>query len=397
MQSTDTSPNADQPSILVVEDDPSAGAYFARLLSMSGYRAQHLSSSTQALILLKGGVPFDAILSDIQMPEMTGIQFLQRVREQDMDVPVVLVTGSPNVETASKAVQYGAVRYLMKPVNKDELLDAVKYAVEVGKLSRARRDALESQGRGGATDLAGLETGFDRALQQIWMAFQPIVSSNNRRVFAHEALLRCEDKAFPYPGVLLDAAERLKRLPDLGRAVRAAVAERIHKTESDVQFFVNLHPEDLMDGQLYEASAPLTRFASRVVLEITEPAHLDGHTELALNVAKLRKLGFRIALDDLGAGYAGLNSFVRLKPDIVKIDMELVQGVHADSTKSSLVKSVLHFCTELKVPLVAEGVEHRLDHASLVHMGVDLLQGYAFSKPQRELAVITPEQYDVVP
>jgi EAL domain-containing protein (putative c-di-GMP-specific phosphodiesterase class I) len=99
---------------------------------------------------------------------------------------------------------------------------------------------------------------------------------------------------------------------------------------------------------------------------------------------RLRNLGFRIAVDDLGAGYAGLSSFSQLEPDFVKLDMSLVRGIDASSSKSSLVRSMVHVCTqELGMRVVCEGVETKAERDTLEGLGADLLQGYLFGKPER--------------
>ncbi len=94
-----------------------------------------------------------------------------------------------------------------------------------------------------------------------------------------------------------------------------------------------------------------------MVLEITERAALDRIHELQSRVTRLRALGYRIAIDDLGAGYAGLTSFAQLEPEVVKVDMSLVRGIDSSAVKQKLVRSIIALCTELGIQLVAEGIE----------------------------------------
>jgi EAL domain-containing protein (putative c-di-GMP-specific phosphodiesterase class I) len=123
--------------------------------------------------------------------------------------------------------------------------------------------------------------------------------------------------------------------------------------------------------------------ADRVVLEITERASLDGVDDARNKVARLRKMGFRIAVDDLGAGYAGLTSFATLEPEFVKLDMTLVRGIDQSPTKQKLVRSVSGLCKELGMMVVGEGVETRAERDILVGCGCDLLQGYLIARPDR--------------
>jgi EAL domain-containing protein (putative c-di-GMP-specific phosphodiesterase class I) len=213
------------------------------------------------------------------------------------------------------------------------------------------------------------------------MAYQPIVRAANRTLFGYEALLRSEEKALPHPGAILDAAERLGRLDDLGRSIRAASCAPLATAPPDCVLFVNLHARDLMDELLQSPASPLSAVANRVVLEITERASLDTVKDVRTKIAELRKMGFRIAIDDLGAGYAGLTSFATLEPEFVKLDMSLVRDIDRNRTKEALVRSMVSVCKELGMLVVAEGVETPQECDLLVALGCDFLQGYLLAKP----------------
>jgi EAL domain-containing protein (putative c-di-GMP-specific phosphodiesterase class I) len=231
-------------------------------------------------------------------------------------------------------------------------------------------------------DRAGLEAAFSRGLATLWTACQPILRAHDGSLYAHEALLRCDDPLFPTPGALLAVAERLGRLPELGRAVRAA-AGAIAATGLGGQLFVNLHPLDLVDPELMDPGGALSPFASRVVLEVTERAPVDSVSGLVERVVDLRSKGYRIALDDFGAGYAGLNSFTTLSPEIVKLDMGLVRGLDRDTVKQKLVSSMAGLCRDLRILVVAEGIETEGEREAAVRSGCDLLQGFLFGRPLR--------------
>ena len=186
----------------------------------------------------------------------------------------------------------------------------------------------------GASGLRELEGRLDRCLASLTMHFQPIVHAKTRKRFGYEALLRSTDKSLPHPGAILDAAERLERIPTLGRAVRAATAKVIATAPPERGVvFINLHLLDLFDKQLTSPFAPLSKVASRVVLEITERGALDEVSDVGDRIRSLRNLGFRVAIDDLGAGYAGLTSIAVLEPDYVKLDMTLTREIDRKSTR----------------------------------------------------------------
>jgi EAL domain-containing protein (putative c-di-GMP-specific phosphodiesterase class I) len=154
-----------------------------------------------------------------------------------------------------------------------------------------------------------------------------------------------------------------------------------------VDAFVNLHTKDLADAALYARGMAFSEFAPRIVLEITERAPLDSVRDVPRRVAELRDMGFRIAIDDLGAGYAGLTSFAQLVPEVVKLDMSLVRGIHEDGVRQKLVRSMTSLCHEMGMLVVAEGVETRAELDSVIALGCDLLQGYYFGRPAPEASI----------
>jgi EAL domain-containing protein (putative c-di-GMP-specific phosphodiesterase class I) len=364
--------------ILIVDDDDSVQRALARVLGSAGFGVELAGDGARAVERLAAG-GFDAVLSDIGMPGMDGIELLRRIRAHDHELPVVLVTGAPTVESAVQAIEHGVVRYLIKPVDPRQAVEVLDYAVRVRRLAAVRRQAAALAERRASTDDAALALAFafDRALAAIALVYQPIVHWKERAVTGHEALLRSTEAALPHAASLLAAAERLGRVHELGRAVRARAAGQLPAGD----LFVNLHPHDLADDELYAAESPLSRQASRVVLEITERASLDDIPDVKERLSRLRRLGFRIALDDLGAGYAGLNSFLLLSPDIVKIDMSLVRDVDADATRRKLVSSMVQLCRELGTRVVVEGVETTGERDALSQLGCDLMQGYLFARP----------------
>jgi len=368
--------------ILVVDDEEAMLRLVSRVLTNAGYDVTIAGDGKKAVELLAAAT-FDAVVSDLDMPRMGGIQLLQAVRQGDFDVPVILMTGAPSLETAMKAVSLGALLYLTKPVDMSELEKAIARAVRLKQVAKLKQEALTlvNQGGMGIADRLALQTSFQRALESMWLAYQPIVSARDRSLFGHEALLRSAEQALPHPGAMLDAAERLDNLEALGRRVRAIAASKLADAPPSSVMFVNLHTRDLLDEQLLSAKSPLSLVAKQVVLEITERASLDVVPDARAKVAELRRMGFRIAIDDLGAGYAGLTSFATLEPELVKLDMSLVRDIDKSPMKEKLVRSMTALCKDLGMLVVAEGVETIQERDLVVELGCDLLQGYLLGKP----------------
>jgi EAL domain-containing protein (putative c-di-GMP-specific phosphodiesterase class I)/CheY-like chemotaxis protein len=368
--------------VLVVDDDDAVLRGLSRLLTAQGYRVETASCGAAALVAVRT-TSFDAILSDVDMPAMSGIELLRRVRTIDLDVPLILITGNPTLEAATAAVEQGALRYITKPVESAALIEVLCEATRLRKLAWAKREALELVGGCdnvgvGASSVAA---SFQSALDTLFIAYQPIVSWPDRRVFGYEALLRSREPRLPHPGAVLDAAERLKRTADLGRTIRAKAVLPMAKAPAELSLFVNLHTRDLLDEELFSPDSPLAEIASAVVLEITERASLEEVPDVQARLLRLRAMGFRIAVDDLGAGYAGLTSFALLEPEIVKLDMSLVRGMHEHPKKRVLVRTMIAMCKELGMQVVGEGVETVQERDALAEEGCTLMQGYLFAKP----------------
>jgi EAL domain-containing protein (putative c-di-GMP-specific phosphodiesterase class I) len=369
---------------LIVDDEPSIARAYARTLSAAGFSVETANDGREAATAARDR-SFDVIVSDITMPEMSGLELLRAIREHDLDVPFVLMTGGPAVDSAVRAVEYGALRYLIKPIEPTDLEEVVTRAVRLHQMAKIKREALEMFRLEGKHlgDRAGLEARLGRAMETLWIAYQPIVSWSRRTAFAHEALVRNEEPTLRSPPDLFEAAERLGRLQDLGRLVRDRVARTLDEKPTEGLLFVNLHALELDDDSLITPDAPLSRHASRVVLEVTERAPLERIRDVTGRVAQLRSLGYRIAVDDLGAGYAGLTSFAHLEPEVVKVDMSLIRDLDRSPMKQKLLGSIVGLCRDLRIEMIAEGIETIEERDALVSLGGDLCQGYLFARPDR--------------
>lgn len=370
------------PRVLLVDDEDAVRRASARVLSAEGFEVVQAGNGREALGHLERG-QFDVVVSDVMMPNVTGLELLRAIRQRDLELPVILLTGVPNLDAALEAGRHGALHYLAKPVDNARLVQAVSRAERLRRLAVAKRMAMDVLGSTlpRAGDLAGLEQSFDSALTHLWMAYQPIVRASDRELYGYEALMRSKEASLPHPGAILDAAERLDRLFDVGRRVRALAPLPLPSAPESTFVFVNLHSADLADETLVDPDSPLVRSASRVVLEITERATLEGIRGLEKRISELREVGFRIAIDDLGAGYAGLTSFAQLDPDVIKLDMTLIRDVEKTPIKAKLIQSLCAVCRDLGVTVVAEGIETVAERDCIIELGCDLLQGYLLAKP----------------
>lgn len=375
-------------AVLLVDDDETVLKAYGRVLRDAGFEVVRASSGERALAALDTR-PFAAVVTDVRMPSMDGIQLLRQVRARDADLPVILLTGHLTAESAAEAINLGIMKCLLKPVFPRELVSTLTRAIAMHRLGAAKREALRelSATVGEASDRVTLELSYQRALSSLWVAFQPVVKMGGG-LFGYEVLMRSREALLPHPGAVLDAAERLTRLPELGRRIRSLALEALGRAPGDAALFINLHPQDLLDDRLYEDLSVLAD-ARRFVLELTERSSLEAVDDVQARVRRLRDLGCRIAIDDLGAGYAGLASFVALEPEIVKLDMSLVRGADQSPLKRKLIHSLTSVCLDLGVLVVAEGIETEGERNALADLGCQLAQGYFFGRPEPEFVVPT--------
>lgn len=366
--------------ILLVDDEESLLEILQALLESAGFEVVPCSDGAHALRVFESD-PTDAIFTDLTMPNMDGLELIRAIRRIDLDVPIVLITAAPTMESAIEAVEYGAMRYLLKPVRQALLIEAAEKAVRLRQMARLKREALTMMGvlGKGIGDHAGLVAVFENCLDGLYLHYQPIVCWSSRKVVGWEALVRSSEEKMPHPGAIFEAAERLTRVLDVTRRVRALAPSPFGLEPN--RLFVNLHVKDLEDDELYAEDSALAKMADRVVLEITERHSLDGIVDLRGKIRRLRELGFQIAVDDLGAGYAGLTSFSILEPDVVKLDMALVRDVHLHPTKQRLVGSMTQLCSDLGMEIIAEGIENMEERDVLIDLGCDLFQGFYFARP----------------
>jgi len=212
-------------------------------------------------------------------------------------------------------------------------------------------------------------------------AYQPIVNVVSGDVFAYEALCRPRSKMLNTPSSLFEIAERAGRILDLGRACRQESTKCLDSLPAPQILFLNLHPYEMHDERLLASESPLHPWSKRLVFEITETAAIRNRDRLREIIETMQAKGYRIALDDLGAGYQGLNSLALLRPDFVKLDMELIRSITHDSRQARLVKHILEFAVGEGMEVIAEGVETDEECRVVRELGCPLIQGYFFARP----------------
>lgn len=226
------------------------------------------------------------------------------------------------------------------------------------------------------------------------MAFQPIVDVSKRDIFGYEALVRGpENQGADYVLERLNDTNRYRfdqqiRVKAIDLATQLGLRGML-----SINFFPNAvyKPETCIRATL-EAARERNFPLERIMFEVTEGEKVTDHAHLSAIFKEYKKHNFTTAIDDFGAGYAGLNLLADWQPDIIKLDMALTRSIDSDRVRRALVFAIIGACRELSIRVIAEGVETVEECMTLMDEGVTLFQGYLFAKPGFESLPVIPDE-----
>lgn len=230
--------------------------------------------------------------------------------------------------------------------------------------------------------------------EQIRFAFQPIIDLHAGDLYGYEFLMRSKIDSFKNPFEILSVAKSQSKLRPLERLVFKKAFETISENFEklkDIYLFINSIPSALIsleELEIYSDEYPVD--FSKIVIEVTE-TESDLRDESSIMLQNMRDAGLGLAIDDFGKGYSSELRILYIKPDIVKIDMDLIQGIFDHEDKQKLVSNLVSFCKPRGIKVLGEGVETEEDLKKLKELGLDLAQGYFIGKPQLEFNSISAE------
>jgi EAL domain-containing protein (putative c-di-GMP-specific phosphodiesterase class I) len=234
-----------------------------------------------------------------------------------------------------------------------------------------------------AEDTRRLDERVSSGLSSAFLVYQPIVSARSGRVFGHEALLRTREAFFSGPEAVVRTAARLGLRHEVGPFVRRTLARFLARglAEEHTVFFVNTIATDLLDPHLQAPAAALSSFASRVVLELQDGPELRRVADLERNLLALRRLGYRLALEEAELEEDGLPSLEVAQPDLVRIGRGRVRGLERSAERRRRVARTVARAQARGCLVVAGRVETAAERDVLRDLGVDLVQGYLVRHP----------------
>lgn len=235
------------------------------------------------------------------------------------------------------------------------------------------------------------------------VVFQPIIEFRTGRITAREGLIRPPaDSPFRHAGELFEAAERVEMLWEFERACREATFAAAETLPHGEFLFTNVTPEVFSDPRLLDELHSMCRGSGRfdpahVTVELTERNETSSMEVLAAQADALRERGFQFAIDDVGAGTSGLNRIMRLRPNWLKLDRELVSNLHTDPFRRNLIQFFVHFARLSSMLLLAEGIEREEELRTAIELGVSFGQGFLMARPAGVKQSIDPLWYEVIP
>ncbi|PWS36513.1 diguanylate phosphodiesterase [Falsiroseomonas bella] len=257
--------------------------------------------------------------------------------------------------------------------------------VFAGLAARQVNAELEAQRQGQARRAA-----LDAVMQgsNFSVVFQPIMDLARMSTVSCEALCRFSPQPYRSPDKWFRDAAEAGLAVDLELMVIERALAALDALPQAVTLSVNASPETILSGRLEEAL--IARHLPRTVLELTEHAMVPDYGALQSILAPLKNRGLKIAADDAGAGYSGLQHLIQLQPDIIKMDMSLTRSLDADPARRALASAMTYYARETRAILVAEGIETEAELATLRSLGVDRGQGYLLGRPAPLAALLGP-------
>lgn len=380
-------------TVVVVDDERANVALLERILRAAGVADVHPLTDPREAVSTCIELAADLLLLDLMMPHMDGFAVMSALNEAlgpDTFLPVLVLTADNSTLTRDRALMAGAKDFVAKPFDRAEVVLRVRNLLETRKLYvdvqrhnaalQADLDAQREEQRRKEQEDRERRQRIDQLIagDDLRMVFQPIVDLTSRETLGVEALSRFDTQPAWTPDRWFNEAAAVGRGAELELAAIEAALSQLPQLPSQLFMSVNVSPSTALTPQLEELLEPASE---RIVLELTEHTRVDDPTELLATLAPIRALGTRIAVDDAGAGYAGLRQILQLRPDIIKLDTDLTRGIDQDPARRALSTAMVAFANEIDATIIAEGIETSEELDTLRAVGINSGQGYHLARP----------------
>jgi EAL domain-containing protein (putative c-di-GMP-specific phosphodiesterase class I) len=336
----------------------------------------------------------DLLIVDLRMEALGGLELMaevERRRDRGTYLPVLMLTAEASPQVKRQALARGAHDFVVKPFDSAEVLLRIRNLLGTRMLHvelEGLRRGLEGELERHRADLARREeeaarkrARVEQALRPgaIRLVYQPVFGLDGGGLLGAECLTRFEVEPRRPPNEWFAEAGEVGLGADLELAsVRAAVAQ-LDQLPVGAFLAVNVSADVAASPTLGEALVDVD--VSRLVVELTEHAPVIDYERLIGSFGALRARGARVAIDDAGAGYASFQHILRLRPDFIKLDLQLTRGIDADPARRALAAALVTFGRDIGARLIAEGVERREELEALAALGFAAAQGYYLGRP----------------
>lgn len=385
----DLEASVDPIRVLLADDEPGLRTALTELFSHED-RVELIGTAAdaeEAIRLAQSDLP-DVALIDVRMPEGGGPHATRGISRVSPGTRVIALSAYEDRTNVLDMLRAGAVGYMVKGTAADELVHGIEKVAQGGTSLSA--EVLSGVVAELATQLRReeIEREADQALRGdierfvsghgVWMVFHPIVDLETRGEIGMEALARFGSIPMKPPDQWFAEATALELGLQLQLRTLKEALEALPKIPDGAFLSVNCSHHAAGSPEFAER---LEGVEDRLVLEITEHEAIEDYGALAEALAPLRERGLRVAVDDVGAGYASLRHALQLAPDMVKMDISLTRGIDADAGRRALATALISFAGETNMTIVAEGIETAAELDTLRELGVRYGQGFYLARP----------------
>ena len=382
-------PVTDPIRVLLADDEPALRTALTELLSHED-RVELVGTAAdaeEAIRMAEERRP-DVALVDVRMPEGGGPHAARGITRVSPETRVIALSAYEDRANVLEMLRAGAVGYLVKGGAADELVDGIATVAHGGTslsaevmtgvvaelATQLRREEIERETdealRG---DVARFVSGHG-----VWIVYQPIVDLGTRARIGVEALARFGSIPARSPDRWFSDATVFELGSQLEVRTLQEALRGLPKIHDGAFLAVNASHRAAVSSGFVER---LDGIEDRIVLEITEHEAIDDYGALAEGLAPLRERGLRVAVDDVGAGYASLRHALQLAPDMVKMDISLTRGIDRDTGRRALAAALISFAEETSMAIVAEGIQTVGELETLRQLGVRYGQGFHLGRP----------------
>ncbi len=371
--------------VLIVDSEVAASKSLCMLLETRGYfvKLAHSAQDTFATV----SRDTDLILLDVMLPDQSGFEVCRQLKKNQMTthIPIIMLGNKLLSEDAVEALYLGADDYLKKPFEYEELIARMETVMKRRSNSLQEEDVSKEE----EETVYELRRIIDNQL--VTPHFQPIFCFKPFRLFGFEVLTRAKTKGrLVDPNILFKEAIKFGFYQELELVGWAKALEYAEQYLTDQKLFLNCNPYLIERSDFLKIKNLFVGKKIKienVFLEITERSMISDFKLFYQHLSYFRDFGFKFAVDDVGGGYASLESIVEIKPEVVKIDHHIINQLDRDPFKKSIVKFLASFCKENNILTVAEGIETQSILKAVIDLNVDAGQGYYLYRPNPEINI----------